>query len=272
MAFKLVPTPAFITVASPVATASANPIEVCANETSQLDVIASLIPPLPEDCGLSLTGCQGTTVQLPLSQGTIDETSHAILGKENLTPGTTSCGVILGIENSNYDASGRLQWIIKQNEFPAYFLGGQLYNLTLFASSSSGSYGNVSIKIGCTNKTEFTSNTDFVTGLEEVFSPKSVNFIANGSTLLDFDQHYDWPGGMNLIIELSWCGDNAREGNLFKSATTDFASVFGHTCQNNCQVATQSGRFQFRPAFDLGICYRPLPRYFLQLDSSSRFE
>lgn len=251
-----------IQVAQPTASASADPTEVCLNGTSQLDVSATLIPPLPQACGQSITGCQGNTEQLALSTGTVDETSHYVLGKPTQQiPGVTFdfCGMTAGNETSTNDQSGRYQFIINQNEFPAYFLGGQLYNLTLFPSASSGTYDNVKIAIGCTNKTEFASNTDFIGGLTTVFTPKPVNFAAGTAVVIDLDQHYDWPGGQNLVIEMTYCGPNNKTGNLFKTATTNFGSIFAHTCQDDCNTSVQATRFQFRPAFNLGICYRPIP-------------
>jgi gliding motility-associated-like protein len=249
-----------VTVAQPTATAYASPISICATDQSQLDVTASLIPPLPQSCGISLTGCQGVTAQIPIGNGTVTETSYMPLGKINLTPNFSSCGTVAGIENSNHNKTGRIQMIIEKSEFPAFFEGGQLYGLTLFPNSSSGSYAKVSIKMGCTSKAQFASNTDWIAGLSTVYTPKQVNMAPGTAVFMDFDNHYDWPGGTNIVIEVCWTGALAREGNLFKTNTTGFKTLFAHTCtENGCGTTNEQTRFQFRPSMNLGICYRPKP-------------
>lgn len=243
-----------VTVIGTTGQAFADPAEVCMGDQSQLSVEASLIPPLPENCGITVTGCQGTTLQFQAGNGTVNETSYMPLGMAPL-PGLSLC---LNGEGT-HDQSGRMQFIVNQSELPAIFLGGQFYNMTLFSTAAAGAYTNFTIKMGCTNKTEFTSNTDFVGNLTTVYGPKSVTIPA-GPVLFDFDQHYDYPGGFNVVFEISWCGDVANKtGNFFKTNTTNFSTIFAHTCSNDCNTSVAATRYQLRPSMDLGVCYRPLP-------------
>ncbi|MCT4562273.1 MAG: gliding motility-associated C-terminal domain-containing protein [Crocinitomicaceae bacterium] len=243
-----------VTVIGTTGQAYADPAEVCMGDQSQLSVEASLIPPLPENCGITVTGCQGTTLQFQAGAGTVNETSYMPLGMAPL-PGLSLC---LNGEGT-HDQSARMQFIVNQNELPAIFLGGQFYNMTLFSTAAAGAYTNFTIKMGCTNKTEFTSNTDFVGNLTTVYGPKNVTIPA-GAVLFDFDQHYDYPGGFNVVFEISWCGDvSNKTGNLFKTNTTNFSTIFAHTCSNDCNTSIAATRYQLRPSMDLGVCYRPLP-------------
>lgn len=248
-----------VTVGQPTAVASANPIEVCAGEISQLDVVTDLVPPVPAACGPTITGCQGNTAQLNFGTGNVNETSFAPLGVTPIGDGS-SCLTILDVETGNYTQSNVTQVIIQASEFPAFFRGGQLYNLTLFALGSSGVYDNFSVAIGCTNKTEFASGTDFIGGLTTVFEQDTVTFTPNAATILDFDLHYDWPGTGNIVIQFCYSGNDAKRGNLVKTATPNFSTVNAYSCGNKgCGLRNNANRYQFRPNLRIGVCYRPLP-------------
>ncbi|MBU2018618.1 MAG: hypothetical protein KJ941_03145, partial [Bacteroidetes bacterium] len=252
-----------VTVIGTTGSATATPVNLCAGQTSQLGVNATLIPPLPQNCGQSITGCQGTTENLNFQTGNVNETSAMLLGRNTssggISIGTCNTGNATLPEVSNFDVVGRMQFIINRNELPTYFLGGQLYRLELFPVGPAGAFNNVTVSIGCTAKSEFGNNTEFVNGLYTVFSGP-LNFNAP-STIVDFQNHFDWPGGTNIVVQVCWKHSAAKTGNLFKHTTTNFASIFSHSCSGaeNCGTQVAAARYQFRPDFKLGICYRPIP-------------
>jgi gliding motility-associated-like protein len=253
----------------PTGVISANPTQVCPPATSQLDVIASFIPPLPATCGLSASGCVGQSAKFTLGTAPITEPTtggYRMFGRTNSVNAgvitVSSCNCITGgNEVSNCDKTGRTQFIVLKSEMPAIFPGGQINSLDLNISDIfSATYQNFTIRIGCTSKTQFTSNTDFETGLVTVHTPKTVNLITGWSTFL-FDQAFDWPGTGNVVIEVTWAANNYSSGNVQKMATTNFMTIHSYSCAQNPggNITNGATRYQNRPFVRLGYCYRPIP-------------
>lgn len=256
-----------ITVAKPTGTVQAIPDKVCINGNSQLGVVASLIPPVPTSCGLSPTGCQGNSSTITVGSGTTSETTFMPLGR-TINNGSCTCSNLNGNKVATCDNSSRTQMIIQSSEFPSFFRGGQVYNLALFPfalqanGAAVGSYNNFTIKMGCTNKTEFGSNTDFQGGLVTVFAPHNVSMSNNTWKTFEFDQAFDWDGLSNVVIEISWfaAGNTFNGGNVNKTATTFYSTINSYSCDKIGSTETQNAkRFQLRPSLKLGICYRLTP-------------
>jgi gliding motility-associated-like protein len=253
-----------VQVAASTGTLTANPTQLCPGETSQLVASASLIRPVPDLCGISITGCQGVSATMNIGTGTVNETSYEPLGIPKGTGNVSFCGCtqdeVTGTVVGTCDNSGRTQMIIQKSELPAFFKGGQIYNMQFNVSSSDNVYQKFTIKMGCTNQTEFSSDTDLKVGLVTVYNAKTANIPAGAWKLFDFDNHFDWNGLSNIIIEFSWSHADWRTGNVLKTATTNFSTISAHSCISKGATETNnSKRFQLRPSLKLGYCYRPLP-------------
>lgn len=266
-----------VNVTLPTSTASASPATICAGNTSQLNVVTSLTPPIPANCGASVTGCQGTTAGFTVAGANVNESSYAPLGVAQA--GGCTALTVNGACTGNCDNTARVQMIINQNELPAYFPGGQFYSMTLHPINltvgaqgsgliyniSPGSRNGFTVRMQCTNKTEFTSNTDFVNAnWTTVFTPKTVSVANNVPLNLDFDQHFDYTGTGNILVEFSWTQGSGNgsycTGNLMKTATPNFSTIFAHGCGANGNTnVDNAARYQFRPKVGFGVCYRIPP-------------
>lgn len=250
-----------INTITPTGTATATPAQICAGGTSQLNINPSFIPPLPATCGISQTGCQGISTKGDIGTGTVNNTNYAVLGRAGI--GGCSSFTLNGACVGTCDNSARTQMIITAAELAAYFKGGQIYSLDLNAVLGGAStYDNFTILLSCTNKTEFTSNTDLVdtAGMALVYSPKSTQFMNGWNTIL-FDRAFDWNGLSNVLVQISWNSGGAfKNGNVLKTNTTNYSAIHAYSCGG--LGATENGnatRYQSRPTMRLGICYRPLP-------------
>lgn len=234
---------------------------VCPGDSVQLDVTAEEILP-PSECGLSKTGCVGNVADIPFGTGKIDNNDYQMFGTPYVPAGpisVKSCSNGAG----NYAVAGRTQFIVLASEVPAFFEGGQLRNLQLDLIGNSTVH-NLTIQIGCTDKTEFTSSnqTEFQTGLSTVFGPSTEAFVAGFNTV-EFDVPYDWDGKSNLVFQVCYYSDNDAAGNVFKTASGFNSTIYTESCtnNNNCNtyIASTAVLSQNRPSITLGICYRLKP-------------
>lgn len=245
-----------ITTVLPSGIATANPTQLCAGQTSVLNVNPSFIPPPPSSCGISPTGCLGVTQTIDIGTGTVNSTNYTPFGRA-ATGGCTSF-TLNGNCVGNCDNSGRTQFIVSAAELTPYFKGGQIYNLGLNIASGGGTYS-LSISLKCSGKTEFATNTDFETGMVEVFAPKDVPLVA-GWNNIDFDFPYDWDGVSNVVIQFCWTSGGFQQGNVFKTTTANYSAINAYSCGAlGCAETGNATRYQSRPTVRLGICYRPIP-------------
>ncbi len=259
-----------IKTALPTGIATANPTQLCANGTSQLNINPSFIPPLPSSCGVSGAGCQGVTQTVAIGTGTVNDLNYSPFGRQFSAQGSSfcTCGTVQGSSVGNCDNSGRTQMIIQASELLAYFRGGQINRMelnlvgTVLGGGLGGVYSNFSVMMGCTNKTEFANNTDFSTGLVTVFNPKNKTLLG-GWNNIEFDNAYDWDGISNVVVQICWSNTGTsgyRQGNVFKTTTTNYSTIHAYSCgSRGCSDLGSSTRYMSRPTMRLGICYRPVP-------------
>ena len=251
-----------VTVAPITATATASPAQVCVNGQSQLDVITSTAPVPPAVCGTSIFGCQGVSTSINVGTATTVNANYKFLGRA-ATGGFSGCTN----GDGNRDGSVRIQMLYMKSEIPAFFVGGQFYNMALTANGViNGSCSGFTIKMGCTSKTSFTSKTDWVTtGMVTVLGPKNVS-IGNGLNTFTFDNAFDWQGADNIIVQICFNGGGGNlEGDVNKTLTP-FSSVLVLTscavkpCEFTMSTTlSQNVTDTYRPSTTFGICYRVPP-------------
>lgn len=254
-----------IKTVKPTGTISASPTQVCPNGSSQLNVNAVFTPPSPSSCGISGSGCVGNSATVNLVGTIIAEPTlggYSTLGRNQSNGGVTFCGCSLPEGTGTCDNSGRTQMIIQASEMPAFFKGGQISKVTFNVTGANKDYNRFTIQMGCTPKTEFASNTDFITGLVTVFTPQTVNIRAGANTF-EFNYAFDWDGVSNIVIQTSWVAEGANNystGNMQKQATTTYATINAYSCATRGETETGGAtRFLSRPNMILDICYRPIP-------------
>lgn len=231
----------------------------CPGDTNQLTATTSFIPP-DITCGLSTTGCVGNADIATIGTGNINNNNYRPLG----IPFTNSQTCIdFGAYNGNFTGSGYSQYIIRANEFPAFFKQGQIASVT-FDATDAGTWNNFSIRMGCSNKNAFASanQNEFVGGLVEVYAPKNTTFVV-GQSRIDFDQAFDWDGQTNIVIQICWFGDDPKSGNFIKSDAGFNSALHTASCFNEGGCGffrpSESAVDTRRPNMIFDICYRPDP-------------
>ena len=241
--------------------ATIDPTEICPGEEAQTSVSVEQVLP-PQTCGPSSTGCVGNSGNAPIGSPDNENENYFVFG----TPPSTGGGIISvgGCTNGsgNYVTTGISQFLVRSNEFPAFFRsGGQIYNMQVNAIGDV-SVSNVSIKIACTNLDQFTTTTqnDFTFPMVEVYNgPLNLN---DGWNTIEFPQAYDWNGMENIVVRFCFKSDEVT-GNLRKSVTGFNSAMETETCSDvalcNGYIAGNSVIDNNRPAFNFGVCYRPDP-------------
>ncbi|MDF2437202.1 MAG: hypothetical protein K0Q95_1578 [Bacteroidota bacterium] len=177
---SVVATPSF----APVITAS-NDTAFCGGGTVTLNANFSGSS-VPATCGLSSSGsCGGSSTAGIVGTGTTTNTS-------------TGYPAIFG----NYWTSEKHQLLFKASELNAAGInGGKIDQIDFMVNVISGitAYHQFTIKMGCTNLN--TLGTTWVTGLVQVFNPKTVNIVVGWNNMA-FDNSFEWDGISNIVIEV----------------------------------------------------------------------
>lgn len=130
----------------------------------------------------------------------------------------------------NYKKSARHQFLYKATELNALNGGGGIitalaFNIAQFNSTTTTTFKNFTIRLGCTNAEELIT---WEQNVVETFSPKDVNVSATGWMLHNLDYPYQWDGVSNLVVDV--CFYNPSGGNLnskmMATTTTDYTVLY----------------------------------------------
>ncbi|MFN8288376.1 MAG: gliding motility-associated C-terminal domain-containing protein [Chitinophagales bacterium] len=209
---------------------------VCVGQSAAADVIIS------NTCNLAGTTCGGPSNILTLGN------ASATSGIAAITP------YYGGLK------SAKRQFLITAQELQAAgFASGLITSLSFNINSvnGSGSYQNYTIKMGCTQLQALTTN--FVSGLLQVFNPKTIAPVTGINTYA-FDTYYNWDGTSNIIIEI------CHESNAAPPTASVYYSTVGQSqtyilgSSPQCSVASGS-LSNNRPDIQLGFCSAPLSNF-----------
>ncbi len=249
-----------VRVVKPTITATKNPsIPVCPGQPVQLDVINSYKAKIPDNCGLTPNlACSAISEQggeIQIGNGTITEI------------GALNSEEIFG---DAFDAQTRTQIIYRAAELKAQgFNGGKITSIQLQLDGYDQAYSvpNLEIKIGCTNQSQFTSNT-WITGLNTVYS--TTNYpLTIGWMNFPMSQAFEWDGTSNIVIEIcsyppagwDWIDYPAGPGAETANHNPGFASMLlatpdasSGTCAFPNQTFMAAGDRNIRPNTKFGFC------------------
>ena len=170
-----------------------------------------------------------------------------------------------GPYNGNWE-NARLQFLIRKTELDnANITRGILTELAFNITNkeSIGPFNNFTIKMGCSNL--ITMPTDFVNGLDVVFTPKSV-VTAAGWNNYTFDNAYDWDGFSNIMVELCFENTGTVRDDVIAVTTTPFNSslhawgsfVPGCSIETTTTPPSQINLISSRPMIRLGVSPPPI--------------
>ncbi|MBL7778066.1 MAG: gliding motility-associated C-terminal domain-containing protein [Chitinophagales bacterium] len=161
---------------------------------------------------------------------------------------------------------GRVQYLYRASELQAMGLSaGTITDIgfNIITKGSTQAYNEFTVKMGCTNLTNLTSN--FVAGLTQVTNPTSyTSFVGWNTHTLDIP--YNWDGFSNLIIEV--CFNNSswtQYDNVAYTATPFTNSVLWANADlasaSGCTALTAPVAGQNRPNTRFIMCIAPLTNY-----------
>lgn len=172
-----------------------------------VDVIGVVTQP----CGYNGNGCDGATTTTQVGTGNLSNTSTGFP-----TP------------YSNNFESARHQYLYRASDLlAAGVTPGRITAMGFNILNRVGSsvYRNFTIKIKCTGTTALTQGVPEGGNFVTVFNSKPISLPANGWTLHTFDNHYDWDGTSNLLIEICFNNDTDPSQTTNITANTQILST-----------------------------------------------
>lgn len=163
------------------------------------------------DCGFNGNGCDGNRDTTVVGTGTFSNTTSGY-------PSPYS---------NNYE-SVRQQYLYRAADLlAAGVTPGRLTNIGFNILSRQGTsiYRNFTIKIACTNTAALTQGTPEVANFVTVFNPKNISLPASGWTNHIFDNHFDWDGTTNLLIEVCFNNDTDPSNTTNVTLNTQILST-----------------------------------------------
>lgn len=207
------------TIADPVATISSpgtytyyvnitSPLGCVKIDTASITITASY-PPNPVSTVTDTVVCVGDTVLLGVTFGTSVPSVCGTnpIGCSAALVGTVGTGTTSNSTTSypapygNWYTSAKHQFLFKASELiAAGITGGKIDQIDFNVSTITGitAYHEYTINMGCTN---LTTLTNWVTGLSNVYTPKTYN-VASGWNGHVFDLAYEWDGISNVVVEI----------------------------------------------------------------------
>ncbi|MGE0561785.1 MAG: PKD domain-containing protein, partial [Flavobacteriales bacterium] len=251
--------PVTVNVLLPTVTTTASPTTFCSGASSQLIASSSLISTPPQSCGINTyVGCP------PNSQA----------GEPQIGNGATvasynsSANYVFG----DFGSTGgvRTQIIYRASELiAAGFSAGQITNMQLEvaaiqtgSSTTTGSaiYNNFTIQLACIAANQFSSSSNWQSGLTTVFPATNVN-VTPGWNTFNFPNSYNWDGTSNIVVQLCWYngssgGNPAKtktQASGFNSMISSYVNASGAAL--NCASHTSfQTLYTFRPNTRFGTC------------------
>ena len=227
-----------VNVAGVGATVTGVDTTICPGESVTLNPTIAVQPPT---CGIT-TACTGATTVATVGAGVNSSTIY---------------GPYYASTTAVY--RNRHQYLFTAAELNAlgYNAGGSIQSIAFnHASAFANQYQNFTVKIGCTNLSEFANGT-FIGGLTQVhFVANHNTAAATGFQTINLQNGYDWDGSSNIIIEV--CSDGELSGNNISTrydiTTGVFRCIYEYsTVGLGCNEAIGT-RTTARPQVELGIC------------------
>ncbi|MFL5764864.1 MAG: gliding motility-associated C-terminal domain-containing protein [Bacteroidia bacterium] len=180
--------------------------------------------------------CVGDTIQLgvtfgasvPSVCGTTPVVCAAALTAQVGTGVATNSSTTWPAPYANWYTSGKHQFLFRASELTAAGItGGKIDQIDwdvigIFGTST---YHQYTINMGCTN---LTSLSTWVTGLFNVYTPKTYNVVV-GWNSHPFDVAYEWDGISNLVVEVCF-----TEGPPYPNYTQSCTSPYTTTPFTSC--------------------------------------
>ncbi len=227
---------------------------ICLGESVDLLVKTNLSTPIPMFCALNADRTCG-------------------IGSDSITSSIGAGAVVNGFNSSAPEifgdfgeAQSKSQIIVQASELSATgFNGGKLNSIALDIArlevGKNHTIQNFSIKIGCTGNSNFTNA--FLSGLDEVFAPRTITLTTTGILNFEFDQAFDWDGVSNIVIEFCYytpagtSASTANMGNFTKDHVPGFAAwrhVTSPSSSGSCSLTGTEKNFNQRPNIRFNIC------------------
>lgn len=181
---------------------------VCEGESSQFFVTLNNAP--PEFCGANPSIC-ATGVVAQVELGT----------DQNQGTGTSWPNVF-----GNWYWGAKHQILVRADELVNQgFAGGTFNQLAMEIATQNGTttYRDFTIKMGCTTLDELTAG-NYIDGLTTVFFEDTLT-IAQGWMNFQLNPGFDWPGGVNIVIETCFNNSSFTQSSPTYYTNTAYNSV-----------------------------------------------
>lgn len=217
---------------------------LCRPNAIQLNAIASGQPsPIYLTCGIN-----GTPATTPVS--------YQIGTSPGITPSPTP------YKGNNHDA--RIQMLFTRAELEAVSMRRGVFTSIAFEIAFKAStlpFRNFTIKMGCTSLESLGSS--FEPNLPVVFNPKNVT-TTTGWNVHNFDNHYDWDGFSNIIVEVCFDNNYYPLDDIITYTPTSFTSVLfaamDYSPSGGCNLATPTSS-SLRPNVRFAVSRPPLSAF-----------
>ncbi|RMH00443.1 MAG: hypothetical protein D6706_03935, partial [Chloroflexi bacterium] len=215
--------------------AYAEPDTVCPGGSVQLEAIG-----IPVSCGLSSSPC--LTPNVDRDVGT----------SRNWQNSTTAYPAIYG--NWYWGAKHQILYTAA-DLLAAGFVGGRINAISFEVAQINGTttYTGFTIKMGCTNLSSLPAV--WQTGLQTVFTPKTININAGWNThILDFP--FEWDGTSNIIIEVCFNNASYTSNSPNYYTPTSYNSVIYYRADNGtvCSAPGAPTTSTLRPNIRFATC------------------
>lgn len=225
---------------TPTVRAGVDDDQICSGQATQLSAVFGC----GSTCDGAIDPCAG-----PGSTGDVG-TGTSLLS-------TTSYPAPFG----HYYKSARHQLLYRSNELLAAGLppGGSISEIAFNVGTvaSAGTYKNFTVKITCTNLTEFPNGNPVATGFTTVYTPKNY-IVALGWNTIAFDTLYEWDGNTNIIVDV--CFDNRPDpytsnDPTYYTPTTYYSVLYIRSDVNDqCDTLATHTRSKSRPNTRFTLC------------------
>ncbi len=227
-----------------------SPLVLCAADSVQLSAAAN--GPnhrMNLTCGINNTPCNGSMDTATLARIIQFQTQH-----ENFAP-----------FDGRYPTQ-RMQVIYSREQLrnTADMQSGTIRKIMLHYAGINGAavFEQVKILIGCSRKIGFSSNTNWETGLAEVYTAPTLS-IASGWNEIEFDHPYDWDTTQGLVLEFCYSNSSSTTiatpayyipGSGSNTIIKNYQATTGNACT---QPAANSNRYTGIPEIRFIYCEAP---------------
>ena len=193
------------------------------------------------------------------------------------TPSVSTVGSLGGASNigsplAGNNRSARTQFIITREEMlRSGMQSATLRGLSMYVAQlgSTDPYSNFTIRLGCTSKDAYSSNTDYASGLTDVYSSAGFTPTANSWNDFTFTTPYNWDTTRNLLVEIcieretpAAAGDEIWVTGEAAYRSVQYTQAVGTGACTAAPNPASSGVYASRPTVQFSYCLpdpQPLP-------------